>query len=151
VSKFTDLLNLDQNELQNAVVHKLSSPPEGPLEGQFYYSDINKLLYYFDGVEWLAFEPQKKPIKTVTTTYSVSLLDSILLADATSGSFTITLPLSSGYVGRVFNIKKIDNTSGKITVQRSGSDLIDGKTTQVLGNRWVSITTVSDGSAWYLI
>jgi hypothetical protein len=40
-------INLDQNELKNVVVDKVSSDPGTPVTGQFWYNTtVNKLKYY---------------------------------------------------------------------------------------------------------
>lgn len=53
---FKQLTDLDllQNEVQNAVVHQLMSPPVDPVEGQIYYNLSDKSLYIFDGNAWKA-------------------------------------------------------------------------------------------------
>lgn len=47
-------LDLNQNELRNALIHPLSSPPEGGQKGQVYYNVSDNRLYQFDGTEWMA-------------------------------------------------------------------------------------------------
>lgn len=51
---FKQLTDLDllQNEVQNAVVHQLMSPPDNPVEGQIYYNLSDKSLYIYDGTIW---------------------------------------------------------------------------------------------------
>jgi hypothetical protein len=45
-------LDLAQNQLQNAVTHKLATPPASPVEGQRYYDTVTKLERYWDGTKW---------------------------------------------------------------------------------------------------
>ena len=53
--KFVSSINLNQNELQNAVVQNLASAPGSPLEGQIYYDSSagDKSIYFWDGSEWI--------------------------------------------------------------------------------------------------
>lgn len=46
-------LDLNQNEIQNAVLHPLPSPPLNPVEGQIYYNSTDNLIYQWDGTKWL--------------------------------------------------------------------------------------------------
>ena len=54
-------LNLNRNELQNAVVQPLGTAPSPASEGQIYYnsSSGNKQPYYYNGTDWLPFGAQK--------------------------------------------------------------------------------------------
>lgn len=54
-------LNLNKNELQNAVIQPLATAPSNPKEGQIYYdtSSGDKQLYYYNGSAWLPFGAQK--------------------------------------------------------------------------------------------
>ena len=43
-------INLNQNELQKAVMHPLANPPADPKQGQMYFNTGNKKLYYYDDI-----------------------------------------------------------------------------------------------------
>lgn len=47
-------INLNQNELQKAVMHPLAQPPADPKQGQMYFNTGNKKLYYYDDTKWVA-------------------------------------------------------------------------------------------------
>lgn len=53
--KFVSSINLNQNELQNAVIQNLASPPGSPVQGQIYYDSSagDKSIYFWDGTEWI--------------------------------------------------------------------------------------------------
>jgi len=55
--KYLTHLNLNQNELQNAVIHPLGTAPSSPSEGQIYYNSTsgNKRIYvkYFKAILFL--------------------------------------------------------------------------------------------------
>lgn len=71
-------------------------------------------------------------IRGITNTYTITLnADRTIIANATAGGFTITLPaLSAAYdattlSGKEYIIKKADTTTNVITLQATGSDLIE--------------------------
>jgi hypothetical protein len=93
--------------------------------------------------------------KTVTTTYGVSSTDHFVLADATSGAFTVTLPTAVGFTG-VYNIDAITTTTNQVTVATTSSQTIDGNSTIPLGTQasgaiYVAITLMSDGANWRIV
>jgi hypothetical protein len=66
---------------------------------------------------------QRKGIKTVTTTYTVTTNDYDLICDTTSAGFTLTLPVASSTTN-VFVFKNIGGNP--LVISAAGSDLIDG-------------------------
>ncbi len=51
--KFLIDIDLNGNELQNAVVQNLASAPENPKEGQHYYDTVAKAEFYWNGTAWI--------------------------------------------------------------------------------------------------
>lgn len=49
---FLTNLNLNKNELQNAVIQPLAVAPSSPKAGQIYYNSGDKFIYRFDGDNW---------------------------------------------------------------------------------------------------
>ena len=47
-------LNLNKNELQNAVIQPLAAAPSTGKLGQIYYNSADKLMYQYDGTAWVA-------------------------------------------------------------------------------------------------
>jgi hypothetical protein len=85
-----------------------------------------------------------------TTTYSAVAGD-MVLADSTSGGFTVTLPLSSANTNLSIRIKKTSSDANVITVGVSGSDKIDGQSTQTFTNQYTDIEVTSDGAGnWWI-
>lgn len=52
---FLSNINLNKNELQNAVMHPLASAPSSPKAGQIYFNSIEKEMYQYDGTQWKKF------------------------------------------------------------------------------------------------
>ena len=50
---FLTNLNLNQNELQNAVLHPLALAPSSPVYGQIYFNSTNNIVYIYNGVSWV--------------------------------------------------------------------------------------------------
>ena len=96
-------------------------------------------------------------VKTVTTTYTVKPDDSLILCDATSAAFTVTLPPAK-YFGTkgdtlAFTIAKLDSSGNAITVAGAGSDNIVGSSTFAgIVDQFDLVMVQSDGvSQWYVL
>ena len=70
-----------------------------------------------------------------------------VLVDASGGAVTITLPAASGGASLLVHVKKIDSSGNAVTIERAGSDTIDGETTQVINSQYVTVGLISDGTA----
>lgn len=53
-------LNLNQNEIQNAVEHNLALAPSAPVEGQHYWNTANKTWLIYNGTSWVDATSQGK-------------------------------------------------------------------------------------------
>ena len=95
-------------------------------------------------------------LKTVTTTHSIAITEAVLLCEATSGAFTITLPdPSTAYSGAnltslTFTISKIDTSANAITIAPFGAETIGGDASFDLLLMNESIELVTDGTNWYI-
>lgn len=45
-------LDLNKNQILNAVLQGLATAPENPREGQYYYNTADKVLYIWNGTAW---------------------------------------------------------------------------------------------------
>lgn len=87
--------------------------------------------------------------KTANYTVTVSNRDMLIKADASGGSFTISL-LSAVTAGDGFNIKiqKIDSTTNSVIVACNGAETWNGSNTVTLYRQRDYIEGYSDGTQW---
>jgi len=91
------------------------------------------------------------PVVSKTGNYTSTIADYLILCDASSGVFTITLPASAGVKGRQYTIKKTDSSQNSIAIDGNAAETIDGQATKSLNLQYESITIQSDGSNWFII
>ena len=82
-----------------------------------------------------------------TTAYTAT--DTDYLIDCTTGTFTVTLPASSGRTGRILIIK--NSGTGTITVDGNAAETIDGAATYSLSAQWATVQIMSDGTNWKIL
>ena len=89
-------------------------------------------------------------VRAVTSATTMTTSDFAVLASASGGAFTVTLPKASNKGMLVF-IKKTDPSGNGVTVSRAGTDTIEGATTQTLSTPNSSLTLIAGGSGvWYI-
>lgn len=82
-----------------------------------------------------------------TTTYSIATTD--YTVQATSGTFTVTLPTAVGVLGKIYVIK--NTGTGVITVATTSSQNIDASTTYSLSAQYKYVVVQSDNANWMII
>lgn len=90
--------------------------------------------------------------RVITTTDSVVASDrhKILLCDATSAAFTLTLlAAATAADGFTLIIVKTDSSANAVTIDGNASETIGGATTYALSGQGNSATLVCDGSNWH--
>jgi hypothetical protein len=121
------------------------------------YFEYNRGSNYFSWVigstEIARFTSSGLLLATVakSSAYTVAASDVLVIADASGGAFTITLPTAVGIDGKVYRVKKIDSSSNTVTVDADGSETIDGGTTATIATQYEAITIVSDGTEWWVL
>lgn len=90
-------------------------------------------------------------ISTKTGAYTLVDGDHIILADANSAGFTLTLPTAVGRAGLVFHVKKVDATANAVVIDGNGSETIDGATTRSITIQHETVSIVSDGANWHIL
>jgi hypothetical protein len=85
--KFLAHIDLSKNQLQNAVIHPLGTPPTG-VEGQIYYNSTvgDKKLYIYDGTAWT-------PVGDITSVASTT--SQLTVTSGTSGAVSLALDVAS--------------------------------------------------------
>lgn len=81
---------------------------------------------------------------------TISTNDTMLLCNASSGAFTVTLPTAVGNKGKIFHFKKTDVTANIVTIDANGSEEIDGAETAVITVQYEAISIVSSNSRWFI-
>ena len=89
----------------------------------------------------------KQAYVTKTGAYTATNDDYVI--DCTSGTFTVTLPASSGRTGRILIIK--NSGAGTITVDGNASETIDGAATYSISVQYGTVQIMSDGTNWKII
>jgi hypothetical protein len=86
---------------------------------------------------------------TKTANYTLTSSDDVVLADASGGDFTLTLPTAVGKDGKLFFVKNI-NALGTVTVATTGGQTIDGDASLAMTFP-NAVTLVSDNANWYIL
>lgn len=104
---FLTNINLNKNELQNAVIQNLSADPASPRTGQVYYNTSDKVLKQFNGTTWDVVGKELTP-----ATYSVLggvIADSNTLTVSNTGLLAVKTPtdnnFTNGYKDKVDEIE----------------------------------------------
>lgn len=51
--KVLTTLDMNKNQIVNAILQNLVTAPENPREGQYYYNSTDKMLYLYNGTAWV--------------------------------------------------------------------------------------------------
>ena len=129
-------IDLNKNELQNAVVHPLGSAPSSPTEGQIYYDSTggDKQIYVYNGSSWVALGGNKFDTIAVSGQTSV-------VADGTND--TLTLAAGSN-VTITTNASTDTVTIAATNTQLSNEQVQDIVGGMVTGNTETGITVTYD-------
>ncbi|ACU64033.1 hypothetical protein [Chitinophaga pinensis] len=95
---------------------------------------------------------QMRIYKTAVS-YTLTDTDNTVLADATSGALTITLPAPAAAIaGRIYTIKKVGTGDiNKAVKIQPAAGTIEGGADYMIYNDWTFITVQTDGVDWYII
>ncbi len=88
-----------------------------------------------------------------TAAYTVVVADDgkLVDGDATTASFSVTLPtVASAGDGFIISVKKTDSSANTVTIDAAGAELIDGVTTKVLTGQFDAAVLYCDGVEWHI-
>ena len=139
-------------QMNSAAATETAGVPDGAVrlynDGTHSYIQIYSLATQ----SWTRFAGEG--VLTTTAVTGAVTLDAtyhVVLADATSAAFTVTLPAAATNSGRSYHIKKVDASANAVTVDGNGAETIDGTTTKVITTQYDSIHIVCNGSTWHII
>lgn len=103
-----------------------------------------------DGVLFMNSGQISKVTSVSTTPYTALATDFIIDVTTTSTAITINLPTATGNAGRIYIIKDVSGqaATNNITVDASGTQLIDGTLTKIISGNFGALTLKCTGSAW---
>ena len=138
-------INLNKNELQNAVIQNLGTAPASPVEGQIYYDSSvgDKKLYFYNGTAWLGV-PDTSGSNDFLTGLSFATGTGILTA-AVSNQSDVTVDLDGRYA-----LTSAIPTVGDGTLTVQGTGALGGTgtfTANQSGNTTISVTHDTFGTA----
>ena len=89
--------------------------------------------------------------RSVTTSGNVVSGDYLIIADATAGAITMTLPPAALVPGRIYAFKRINSGANAVIIDGYAAETIDGNLTHTLTPQWNSVTIMSNGVAWFIL
>jgi hypothetical protein len=107
-----------------------------------------------DGTQWTSGSVSipSLSVASKSANYTLTSSDDVILADASGGAFTLTLPAAASNTGKVFYIIRTDNTpANALTLDGNGAETIQGATTRALYTQYESVKIISDGSNWAVL
>lgn len=101
--KLVTHLNLNKNELQNAVIQNLATAPANPVEGLLYYNSADKKSYMYNGTAWSEVTQYVLPVATAGTLGGVKVGTGLAIdgSGALSVNISYQAPLSNATGGTV--------------------------------------------------
>ena len=90
-------------------------------------------------------------VTEVAEAHTASSDNMLILCDATSAAFTVTLPPVAEAYERVVAIKKVDASANAVTVDGSGGETIDGSATKSLAGQYRWIMLVCGDTEWHIV
>lgn len=91
-------------------------------------------------------------IRSITANATAAATDQVIHADCTLGNIALTLPAAAaGNAGHSFECTKTDASVNTLTVSVSGGGTINGEASQIVSNRYSTLTIRSTGSEYFIV
>lgn len=139
-------LNLNKNELQNAVLQPLATAPQNPVEGQLYYNSADKMAYQYKGAtkgwEPVGEENLIEKIKVNGTEQTITNKE-VDITVPTAGGATPEMD-GTGAAGSSANFARADHVHPSDTAKL---DKAGGTMTGAIAMGGNKITGLADGTA----
>lgn len=124
------------------------------IEGQLCYSTDTKILYNIVNNNLVTIATGAAgdiSVVVVSSNYTVSNTDGVVVANATGGAVTLTLPTAVGISGRIISFLKSDSSANKVIIDGNGSETINGSLTRELGVQYSTFRIISNGTNWLIL
>ena len=105
-------INLNQNQIVNVVLHKLSSAPSSPVSGQIYYNTTDNTVYFWDGTAWLS----------IGGDIAVVTAGNGLIGGGTTGTVSLAVNVDNSTIEISSNIVRIKD--GGVSAAKIASDAV---------------------------
>jgi len=89
--------------------------------------------------------------RTVSASTTPTPTDGTLLVNASASPVTITLPLASAFLDKIYEVKKIDSSVNIVTIACTGGNTLDGIATFLIDIQYEAITVQSNGTNWFIL
>lgn len=135
---FLTNINLNKNELQNAVIQNLTADPSNPRTGQVYYNTTDLVLKQFNGTTWDVVGKELNP-----ATYSALggvIIDSNTLTVSGTGLLAVKTPTDNNFSDSLKN--KLDNIEANADVNVIETINVNG-TSLTPSSKVVNIYTIN--------
>lgn len=105
--------------------------------------------------KWLALATSQagrvRTSTSVTTTATLTSASDVVLADASGGAYSITLPAVATSTGWTYTVIKTDSSANAVTLDGNASETINGALTYALSSQYAKVTIYCTGSEWLII
>ena len=103
--KFLTVLDLQKNELQNAVIQNLATDPSTPVQGQIYYNTASDAIKVYDGAAWVTLSTGAGTVTSVSASSPLS----------STGGSTPTISIQDGTTSQKGAVQLENSTSSTST------------------------------------
>lgn len=110
----------------------------------------NGILFPDTTIQVTAARTLQKAKKTVSSDYSITPSDEVVIVDCSSSNVTITMPSANDLDGREFTIKRKPGGSFNCSIVASNLNLIDGQSQINLYYDYEAVSLLSDNGDWLI-